>query len=255
MKGLTRVFAAASLAVMAIVLLVAGPASAAQHHSRKHQSKALKVRILQKKQETILKHGLQVKVTSGKARKVKLSAVSSTFDEGNKPLVKNRTVKFHKSGHKSVKLQLTKAGKQAVKACAYRTIVARAGKAKSKAALTRNTKLCRLPEIEVKNASKCDFITNSPKATSGCMLPFPDDYYTTPDPSSETGLRINFQDEGMPSNSTSKARPITRPTGSARGRRSSSRSPASKPRPTSPPAAARRSTTSASTPKKAPRSS
>ena len=64
----------------------------------------------------------------------------------------------------------------------------------------KQLELRALPEIEVKNASKCDFIANSPKPTGACMLPFPDDYYTTPDSSSETGLKVNFQNEAMPSN-------------------------------------------------------
>ncbi len=197
MKRLTRVFATFLL----LAALLGGAASAAQH-PRKHHSKALRVRILQNQQEAILKHGLRVKVISGKARKLKISALSGTFDEANRPLTKKRTVKFRKRGKRSVRLALTKAGRTALSSCSYRKIVVRAGKARAKRSLTRNSKPCRLPEIELKNASRCDFITNSPKATTGCMLPFPDDYYTTPDASSETGLRINFQNEAMPANAS-----------------------------------------------------
>jgi hypothetical protein len=198
MKGLTRVFATSALVVFLIVF-AAGSALAAPQ-SRKHHPATLKVRILQNKQEAILKHGLQVKVVSGKPRKLRLRAFSSTFDESTRRLTKTRMIRFRKHGKRtrSVRLVLTKAGKTALRSCAARKITVSGGNAKSKAQLTRNTKPCRLPEIDMKNASKCDFVTNP--TSSLCMLPFPDDYYTSVDPSSETGREINFQDEGMPAN-------------------------------------------------------
>ena len=45
MKGLTRVFAMFLLSCLLLAALAAGSAPAAQHQSRKHHSKALKVRI------------------------------------------------------------------------------------------------------------------------------------------------------------------------------------------------------------------
>ncbi len=136
MKGVTRGFA--SFCIAALVLAVAAGSAVGATQSRKHHSAALKVRILQKKQEAILKHGLQVKVVSGKARKVRLRAFSSTFDESSKRLTKTRMVKIHKHGRKSVKLVLTKAGRQAVRACSARKIVVKGGNAKSQIQLTRN---------------------------------------------------------------------------------------------------------------------
>jgi hypothetical protein len=200
MKGLTRVLATFLLALSLLAAFAAGSSPAAQHHARKHRSKALKVRILQTRQEAILKHGLRVKVVSGRARKLRLRGFSSTFDEGSKRLTKTRMVRFRRGGKRSVKLTLTKAGRRAIRACAARKIVVRGGKAKTHARLTRNTKTCRLPEIELRNADKCDFVANSPKPVADCMLPFPDDYYTKVDSSSETGRRINFQTEAMPAN-------------------------------------------------------
>jgi hypothetical protein len=35
---------------------------------------------------------------------------------------------------------------------------------------------------------------------AGCLVPFPDDYFTIPDPSTATGLRLNFPVAAMPSN-------------------------------------------------------
>jgi hypothetical protein len=55
-----------------------------------------------------------------------------------------------------------------------------------------------LPPIDTSQAENCDFIA-SPGNTV-CMLPFPDNYYTVTDPSSSTGLRVDFKTEGMPAN-------------------------------------------------------
>jgi hypothetical protein len=53
-----------------------------------------------------------------------------------------------------------------------------------------------LPPIET--SGNCEFIANP--GNSVCMLPFPDDYYTSSDPGSPTGRRISFLTEGMPTN-------------------------------------------------------
>jgi hypothetical protein len=55
-----------------------------------------------------------------------------------------------------------------------------------------------LPPIEMGEAENCDFIADPGDAM--CMLPFPDNYYTVSDPSSETGLRVHFDQAGMPAN-------------------------------------------------------
>lgn len=53
-----------------------------------------------------------------------------------------------------------------------------------------------LPPIET--SGSCEFIANP--GNSVCMLPFPDDYYTSADGDSPTGRRVVFQTEGMPTN-------------------------------------------------------
>jgi len=56
----------------------------------------------------------------------------------------------------------------------------------------------KLAPIDMTNAESCDFIADP--GNELCMLPFPDDYYTVPDPASETGRRVDFKDTGMPTN-------------------------------------------------------
>lgn len=53
-----------------------------------------------------------------------------------------------------------------------------------------------LPPIETNEG--CEFIANP--GSPVCMLPFPDDYYTTADPSSATGRRVDFQTQATPTN-------------------------------------------------------
>lgn len=193
MRGSSRLLAVA--AMLALVAALGSGSAAAR--SQKGRSGSLKVRILGKSQTAILRKGLRVKVSSKGARTVKVRAVSTTFDSGTVPLTKTRTVRFARGGHKVIRLPLLKASRRALQSCTARTITARAGKASGQVEMTR-TGHCKLPSIDMANAEKCDFIAEPGNAL--CMLPFPDDYYTVADPSSETGLHVNFQTEGMPAN-------------------------------------------------------
>jgi hypothetical protein len=56
----------------------------------------------------------------------------------------------------------------------------------------------KLLPIDMSDAENCDFIAEP--GSPLCMLPFPDDYYTVPDPTSPTGRRIDFTAQGMPTN-------------------------------------------------------
>ncbi len=55
-----------------------------------------------------------------------------------------------------------------------------------------------LPPIDMSEAERCDFIADPGNPV--CMLPFPDNYNTVADPTSATGLRVDFKSEGMPAN-------------------------------------------------------
>jgi hypothetical protein len=56
----------------------------------------------------------------------------------------------------------------------------------------------KLPPIDMSEAEHCDFIAEPSNPL--CMLPFPNDYYTVPDPASSTGRRVDFSTQGMPAN-------------------------------------------------------
>jgi hypothetical protein len=159
----------------------------------------LSVKISGKSQAAILKKkAIFVKVHSSKPRRVKVSGVSITFDAGNKQLTRKAVVRFRRAGTRSVKLPLLRGTIKNVKSCTARTIKVHAGGAKAQVELNRTSHDCRLPQIDMSQAETCDFIANPGNAL--CMLPFPDNYYTTTSSSSETGRQINFQTAGMPAN-------------------------------------------------------
>jgi hypothetical protein len=51
------------------------------------------------------------------------------------------------------------------------------------------------PPIDTSNASRCDFLD-----PAVCLQPWPNDYFTVADPSTETGRRLNLQAASMPAN-------------------------------------------------------
>ena len=147
-----------------------------------------------KKQGTILHNkGIVVKVHSSKRRKVKLSGFSVTYDAGRKQLTKKRVIRFRRAGTRKVKLKLLHGMVKNVRGCTARKIRVHAGRAKSQVQMQRTLGPCRLPSINLGKAKKCDFIADPGNAL--CMLPFPDNYYTAADSSSETGRRIDFKTE------------------------------------------------------------
>ena len=127
---------------------------------------------------------------------MKVKATSTTFDD---PTPSRLTKVGHARRHKRiVRLKLTQAGRAAISSCEARQIQVRAGKQRRGIDLVRNSAGCAPKPIDLSRAADCDFIGQ--QQGSLCLLPFPDDYYTTPDPSTATGRRIDFHAAAMPAN-------------------------------------------------------
>jgi hypothetical protein len=157
-----------------------------------------KVRILSDSQ-TALKKGLRAKVTARHAGIVEVRAFSTTFDAPkSKQLTKATRVSFAGAGSQVVKLALNKSGHKAVASCEARELRVRAGGASDSADMKRNTKQCKPGKVDLSKAKLCDFIGQ--QKGSLCMLPFPDDFYTVRDSSTQTKRRINFKSGAMPQN-------------------------------------------------------
>ncbi|HVO55894.1 MAG TPA: hypothetical protein VMT37_15905 [Solirubrobacterales bacterium] len=195
-----RVFSRVLLGLFVLVLGVGAlGATAFAAPTARGGGGGLSVKINGKSQAGYLKKkAIFVKVHSSKPRKVKVSGTSSTFDAGSKQLTGKVVVRFRRAGTKTVKLPLLRGTIKNVKSCTARTIKVHAGGAKAQVEMTRTSHECRLPSIDMSQAENCDFIANPGNAL--CMLPFPDNYYTTTSSSSETGRQINFQTAGMPAN-------------------------------------------------------
>jgi hypothetical protein len=55
-----------------------------------------------------------------------------------------------------------------------------------------------LPELDLADAGRCDFIADPGNRV--CLLPFPNDYYTVRDRDTRTGRRVDLEAESMPAN-------------------------------------------------------
>jgi hypothetical protein len=128
----------------------------------------------------------------------------STFDDGRRPAARPRPVRFGSRASK-LRVRLTPAARRQVLAgCSERsfTVKLASGKrsARDSAAMTRTLPSCRLAPVDLSNAAACDWIAQP--GDNPCMMPFPSDYYTRPESSSPTGLRLAFTAAGMPKNKT-----------------------------------------------------
>ncbi len=185
---------AASAVVGCVAFACLLTASSAAAMSVKANSK---LRITGAGQASILKRGVPVKVRG--SGPVKVRVFTSTFDDpAEVRLTKRKVVDRDGKGWTRARIPLTKAGRALVSGCGARALVARVGKSRDGASLTRNTAGCSPKPVDLSRAADCDFIGQ--QAGSRCLLPFPDDYNTVADPSSATGRRIALPTNGMPQN-------------------------------------------------------
>ena len=58
--------------------------------------------------------------------------------------------------------------------------------------------------IDLASADRCDFITEGSEPDTECLFPYPNDYFTKADQSTDTGLRLNLNKESTPTNAGGK---------------------------------------------------
>lgn len=194
MRSITRTVVA--LVALSLLAAVLAPGAATAKPKPK-------LRILSAKQDKILKKkGVRVRVSSKRTLRGTLRLGSKTFDQdGFFSLAEPKRVRLKGGGRKTVKMRLTRGGREAVTTCAARTLRAKLGKRKVTADLKR-TGACGPQPIDLSRAADCDFIGQ--QAGSLCMLPFPSDFQTVADPSSATGRRVDFHLGAMPDNASGK---------------------------------------------------
>ena len=190
---LTRVTA---VAIAAAALLCVGLLSGVADGKKKHKGKGGKVTVVSSQQQAILDAGaITVKVKGGKGKRVVVDGIQSS---GSAPLTKPKKAK----PGKAMNLALTASGRTAMGSCSVEGLRGRFVKGKKKKGkksaaapitpLVRNLAACGGSPPK---GAKCD-----PFDPSLCMQPFPNDYFTVADPSTDTGRRLNFQADAMPQN-------------------------------------------------------
>jgi hypothetical protein len=188
---LTRVTA---VAIAAAALLCVGLLAGVADGKKKHKGKGGKVTVVSSQQQAILDAGaITVKVKGGKGKRVVVDGIQSS---GSAPLTKPKKAK----PGKAMNLALTASGRTAMGSCSVEGLRGRFVKGKKKKGkksaaapttpLVRNLTACSQPK-----GAKCD-----PFDPSLCMQPFPNDYFTVADPSTDTGRRLDFQADAMPQN-------------------------------------------------------
>lgn len=186
----------------------AGTSAKKPKKKSKKKPKAVKptVKVLNVKASQLARGKAKVQVKANKGAKVRLAATTYTFDAGNQPLFKARTVKLGKKRSRIVMVPLASAAKAGMDTCQLRsvTLKARNGKRKSsrKQTVVRDQSNCQLAPVNLTRAADCDFIAQPKEGM--CMLPFPNDYYTVEDKDSPTGKRIHFTNAAMPTNAEEK---------------------------------------------------
>ncbi len=194
----------------ALLALALCAASATSAHAASAGTSVAKRKVVLKvksdSQKQILKHGVKVKIKAkkgkhGKAKRAKVKLTSNTFDKRDwVKLAHKKKVKLNKKGKATIKLKLTDKGASRVSSCESRTIRATGKGGKAKVKLVRDTDACKPQPIDLSQADQCDFIGD--QGSSRCLLPWPDNYYTVKDQSSQTGRRIALHSDATPANAS-----------------------------------------------------
>ncbi|HEX3562682.1 MAG TPA: hypothetical protein VHU24_07570 [Solirubrobacterales bacterium] len=191
------------LAACLAVGLVALPTAqaVAKHH---HQKLKLQLPGAHSDQALLASGQVNVVVRSPRARKVSLAV--SGF-QGGPALTQPLRVSL-KRGKKSVSLPLSSTGTEVLQGCGATgltvSVVAGDKHKKKKKGKKRRAASARVPLTQT--VPQCDALSKAARcetiATPGsnCLFPWPSDHYTTSDPGTPTGLRVNLRQTSTPAN-------------------------------------------------------
>jgi hypothetical protein len=183
---------------------------------------------------------IKAQVRTGVPGSVKITPMVQLTPAGSKPvrIGKPRRVRFEEPGSATIKLPLRAAGRGLISNCSQKTLVVTArlkaqgaeasGAERSRAVATvpllLDSSTCggaapsgggagggggdasngnvvppatpyTGPPIDTSNADRCDFLD-----PAICLQPWPNDYFTVPDQSTDTDRRINLHQDSMPAN-------------------------------------------------------
>ena len=199
-SALGRALALLAGAVIVALLMLPAGALGKQHPGKRL---ALSFRGAQIDQALLDSGKVKVAVRSGKPRKLNLAVRGY---RGGPALTDPRRVSLP-AGRRSLALSLGGTGREVLQGCGASALVLTAkargrhhkkkGKkapaASGRAALTHSVPQC----ASLARAARCEFIASP---GTNCLFPFPSDHYTTSDPSTPTGLRVNLSIDSTPAN-------------------------------------------------------
>ncbi|MBN8866030.1 MAG: hypothetical protein J0H98_00605 [Solirubrobacterales bacterium] len=185
-----RVMLVALLAAMAMSMFAAGTSEA-----------KVSLKVTTGTQRALLKQkSLTVKVRARGRTTIRLSA--KVGRDGR--LFRSRSVRFarHRVQSKRIRLRLTRRGVKRLATCGAKVVRVvgthrvkrRRATARTHRRLAKDRSRCRGPVVKPEK-STCD-----PLDPAICLQPFPSNYYTKPDSSTATGIRLDFPEDGMPAN-------------------------------------------------------
>jgi hypothetical protein len=189
-RGLRMLVFAGALAALAVMLV--GSAD-----GKKKGKGGDKVSVLSSHQQAILSSGsISVRVSGGKGKRVVVDGIQSS---GKAALTSPAKVK----PGKTVNLQLSSAGKSAMGSCSITALQGRLlkGKKKKKGKKSAGSPVTPLvKDLAACQASppkppKCD-----PLDPTVCLQPWPNDFFTKADPTTDTGRRLDLSADEMPAN-------------------------------------------------------
>ena len=201
----TRIVVASLAACLGLCVIAFPPGPAL---AKKHRSKGLSLAFKAKSQsdQALLASG-KVDVTVRSPRKRKLVLAVRGFG-GGPALTDPQRVSAKAGKRKTFSLSLSTAGREVLQGCGTSGLLLTAkarGKAPKKrkkgkspkghATVTQTVPQC----ASLANAARCEIIASP---GTNCLFPFPSDHYTTPDPSTPTGLRVNLSPESTPANAS-----------------------------------------------------
>jgi hypothetical protein len=204
-----------------VVVSEPGEAVAAKKRS------TLQLRVASTSQRKILaKRRVAVRVRSPRAGRFRLFASSRRRPVKGHPRVvitRAREIRLAAGRARTVRLKLIRSGRREISGCTRRRLIANAlrlrgegrrpGKTRRRARRLRtNARRCgsrdgpdstqpaREPiDYETENADRCDDIDRA-----ACLFPFPNDYFTAGDPTTDTRRRLNLKSPSMPKNRAGK---------------------------------------------------
>jgi hypothetical protein len=199
-----RGFAAPAVIGLALIalagLLVVTMAQGKRGHHRSPRAK-----VLSNQQSAILDSGrIQVRLRGTAGKSFRVDGFTGLTDRGH-------LTKASKSGQGGkLPLKLTKGGRQLLGGCDvdYLKVVnteakrkkrrpSKKGHPRASTPLQRDLAACTNNGlgIDTSNADRCDFID-----PAVCLQPWPNDYFTVADPTTDTGRRLNLNIDSMPAN-------------------------------------------------------